>query len=750
MVDISSLTARDSAMAEQILSSHLDYVPARKPETSAAKPASYVLIKPSKDDHDSESSDEDEEETTENEDDSGSSTTVSTPQSSEDENNLRHKVGKGVLTPLSSPDSDTESDDDELNVGQLKYFDAEDDQDEDEDGDFSSGSDEGGDDVDDDEDDNNSEGSSDSDESDETDGDDEDASGLENGEQSDSEVSKLALGSRVSPLALATNKTSGNNTAGAAGTANTTDSKSESSSESSSAISPMRLFYDINESTTDKGSRSNSHIVKSWRSLTMAPNGLENRSVTCYMNAAMQAIFHVPAMAHYLMDIAQSRYKNTISNSSVSSDLAGLLKRLYEPGKKRKVYPIKIIRRLPDINCMMSEWQQEDSHEYFMSLISRLQEDSVPKGKKLNSSIIHEIFGGNIDQKVTCKTCGHVSTTHQDFYDLPVSFSSREAKAYKAAKEGLETSNANGSNTSTTNNNSNIQSNTVTSASAVVATNGSAGSATTGTAPKAKFTLEGSIQDFFSPELIKPDAKNKSGYQCEKCKNLTSAIKISRINDAPEYLTVHIKRFKFQGSHSQKLKETMKYPLDLDLTKYSVSGEPIKYRLVSVIVHEGRTVSSGHYIALCRQPNNTWAEYDDECVRKVSEKAVLRQNSAYMLIYSRLTRIKQTAPTAKPLKTKTKARDVESTEKLRDKTKKLVNTGPTPSPARSPVRATPSALPLALAPTPTSASPVPGSPIASKHKSKKSSSNPTKPAGENKRQLDDEIDQIFNKKTKVF
>ena len=30
---------------------------------------------------------------------------------------------------------------------------------------------------------------------------------------------------------------------------------------------------------------------------------------------------------------------------------------------------------------MMSEWQQEDSHEYYMSLISRLQEDSTPKGK---------------------------------------------------------------------------------------------------------------------------------------------------------------------------------------------------------------------------------------------------------------------------------------------------------------------------------------------------------------------------------
>jgi ubiquitin carboxyl-terminal hydrolase 10 len=151
-----------------------------------------------------------------------------------------------------------------------------------------------------------------------------------------------------------------------------------------------------------------------------------------------------------------------------------------------------------------------------------------------------------------------------------------------------------------------------------------------------KFTLEGSLREFFSQELIKVDAEGKHGYQCEKCKNVTSAIKISQIDESPEYLTIHVKRFKFQGSSSHKLKEPLQYPMDLDVGKYSVSGQDIRYRLMTVVVHEGRTASSGHYIALCRQPNNTLVEYDDETTRKVSERYFLKQESAYMFIYCKL------------------------------------------------------------------------------------------------------------------
>lgn len=364
---------------------------------------------------------------------------------------------------------------------------------------------------------------------------------------------------------------------------NTTPSN-QKSSDSSSATE----FYDINENPNDHGTRQNSTILKSWNQVRNNPGGLVNKGVTCYMNAAVQALVHVPAMAHYLSDVSLGKYKSTISPKSVTFDLAMLFRQLMD---KRQVYPSKLIRRLEDINCMMSAWNMEDSHEYFMSLMSRVQEDGVPAGQKLNTSIMHNIFGGNVSQKVTCKECGHVSTTLQDLYDLPVSFSSK----------------------------------------------------------RRRYRLEDSIKDFFSPESIKYDTKSKSGYDCDKCKKQTDAVKVSKINDAPEYLAVHIKRFEFEGTHSRKLKDQMKYPAELDLSEFSVNNKDnaLKYKLISVVIHHGRSVNSGHYVALCRQPNGSWTEYDDEELRSLSEKEVLDQDSAYMLVYSKLT--PKPKPKSKPL-----------------------------------------------------------------------------------------------------
>lgn len=375
------------------------------------------------------------------------------------------------------------------------------------------------------------------------------------------------------------------------------DSDSEPESRSVTPKAPVlsaNHFYAFNENAKDQGSRSN-RIHKSWQPSAAAPVGLENRGVTCYMNAAMQLLFHLPAIGRYLIEVSQGKHNN-VKTSSVTAELAKLFRRLTEGKKKTGVYPTRMIQRLEDINCMMSEWEQEDSHEYLMSLLGRLQEDSTPKGEKLRTSILHDIFGGTVEQKVSCRNCGHVSTTNQDFYDIPVSFSRSERK-------------------------------------------------------KGKYTLAQSIEDFFSPEVIKP--KDKEGYQCEKCKQITKAIKQNAIQEAPEYLTVHIKRFKFSGSLGQKVKDQMEYPLDLDLTAYSKIEEPLRYSLVGVIVHEGRTLSSGHYIAIVRQPSMKWYEYDDEIVRKVSESYVKNQENAYILVYSRLAakqprRTKRSAEAALP------------------------------------------------------------------------------------------------------
>lgn len=367
--------------------------------------------------------------------------------------------------------------------------------------------------------------------------------------------------------------------------------------EDDSRVLPLDKFLAINEYPNDRGTNS-TRIHKNWGELSKRqPVGLLNHGVTCYMNSAIQSLLHVPALLHYLNDINAGKYSKVLQPRSVSHVLADLSKRMWglddnlsKPRHPKYINPKKIIQRLDDINCMMSEWQQEDSHEYYMSLISRLQEDSTPKGVKLNKSIIYDIFGGLLHQAVTCKSCNYVSDTKQEFYDLSLGLNK------KKLKDVLET-----------------------------------------TAPP-KYSIERSIQEFFSNELIKIDKKDKSsGYYCENCKQKSNAYKISTIDRSPETLTVHLKRFKFNGNSSSKVKQSISYPKHLDLTNFTTLKDPTKYQLTSVIVHEGRSILSGHYISHCLQPDGTWSTYDDEYINKINEKEALSDPSAYVLVYTKLT-----------------------------------------------------------------------------------------------------------------
>lgn len=376
------------------------------------------------------------------------------------------------------------------------------------------------------------------------------------------------------------------------------ENKGKVTDESVTKIPKLELahFYKLGQNPSEDNPQVSQRITKNWNAmLKLKPNGLLNYGVTCYMNSAIQAMVHIPALQQYLNDINAGKYDSILRSRCVSYVLADLSKRMWGFGdnSKRKkpkyINPKRIIQCLDDINCTMSVWQQEDSHEYFMSLMSRLQEDSTPKGHKLNTSIIYDIFGGLLHQRVTCKKCNNISDTKQEFYDLSLGFNKRRNNL--------------------THQNEQLP----------------------------KYSIEKSIQDFFSNELIKIDKGDKSsGYYCEKCKERTNASKISTIDKAPETLTVHLKRFKFDGNSSSKMKQPISYPQFLDLTKYTTNNDPTMYQLIAVIVHEGRSILSGHYVAHCLQPDGTWSTYDDEYINKINEKEALSDTSAYVLVYSKL------------------------------------------------------------------------------------------------------------------
>ena len=106
----------------------------------------------------------------------------------------------------------------------------------------------------------------------------------------------------------------------------------------------------------------------------------------------------------------------------------------------------------------------------------------------------------------------------------------------------------------------------------------------------------------------------------------------------PALLSLHIKRFSAQ---MRKLQGHISFPQLLTLPSKFVFGQKLgvsgsrHYRLRSVVVHHGHSLTNGHYTAYVNagQGNDeNWHLFDDNNVRQVSPQTVADQ-SAYLLMY---------------------------------------------------------------------------------------------------------------------
>eukprot|EP00798_Chlamydomonas_sp_ICE-L_P022259 gene22259-29329_t len=136
-------------------------------------------------------------------------------------------------------------------------------------------------------------------------------------------------------------------------------------------------------------------------------------------------------------------------------------------------------------------------------------------------------------------------------------------------------------------------------------------------------TLRRALTHFTAAEVL--DGPNK--YRCPKTNKLVKAVKQITVEEPPNVLTIHLKRFEF-GSSGSKINKHVEFDTHLDLGPYmSPSSNTVEtakskqghmYDLYAVLVHIGHSVHSGHYMCY------------------VSERQVLAQK-AYILFYIRRT-----------------------------------------------------------------------------------------------------------------
>ncbi|KAF7809352.1 ubiquitin carboxyl-terminal hydrolase 17 [Senna tora] len=241
--------------------------------------------------------------------------------------------------------------------------------------------------------------------------------------------------------------------------------------------------------------------------------------------------------------------------------------------------PIGILSKIHKIGSRLGHGREEDAHEFLRCAVDTMQsiclkEAGVSSPLAEETTLIGYTFGGYLRSKIKCLRCLGKSERYERMMDLTVEI------------------------------------------------DGDIG------------TLEDALGQFTAPEILEKDNK----YNCSRCKSYEKARKKLTVLEAPNILTIVLKRF--QSGNFEKLNKSVQFPEVLNMTPY-MSGTKDKsplYSLYAVVVHLDIVNAAylGHYICYVKNVQGEWFRIDDSMVEPVKLPRVLSER-AYMLLYARLS-----------------------------------------------------------------------------------------------------------------
>ncbi|KAL8476267.1 hypothetical protein ACS0TY_028802 [Phlomoides rotata] len=224
--------------------------------------------------------------------------------------------------------------------------------------------------------------------------------------------------------------------------------------------------------------------------------------------------------------------------------------------------------------------REEDAHEFLRNVVDKMQstcleEAGVSGSFAEDSTLMGLTFGGYLRSKIKCMKCSGRSERRDRMLDLTVEIDGNIHK------------------------------------------------------------LEEALTQFTKSETLGGDDK----YKCNRCKSYEKAKKRLTILEAPNILTIVLKRFR--SGNMEKLNKLVRFPEMLNLSPYlsGMSDEYPIYRLYAVVVHLGimnTAYSGGHYVSYIKDFQGAWFRIDDSRVSRVDLETVLSVE-AYILFYARET-----------------------------------------------------------------------------------------------------------------
>ncbi|CAL9753741.1 unnamed protein product [Musa acuminata subsp. burmannicoides] len=309
--------------------------------------------------------------------------------------------------------------------------------------------------------------------------------------------------------------------------------------------------------------------------IELRPCGLINCGNSCYANAVLQCLAFTRPLTAYLLEGLHSK-RCPKKDWCFTCEFESLVMNTKQG--KSPLSPIGILSHLHNIGSNFGHGKEEDAHEFLRYAIDIMQSVCLKEaGAKPDdvlaeeTTLIQQTFGGYLQSKIRCYRCKSNSERCERMMDLTVEIHGDIA------------------------------------------------------------TLDEALSCFTSPEIL--DGKNK--YECDRCKSREQARKRLSILEAPNVLTIVLKRF--QSGKYGKLNKAVRFPEYLNLAHY-MSGDDASsmYQLYAVIVHKDvmNASFSGHYVCYVKDTQGKWYKIDDSEVKPVELKKVLSK-SAYMLLYAR-------------------------------------------------------------------------------------------------------------------
>ena len=400
------------------------------------------------------------------------------------------------------------------------------------------------------------------------------------------------------------------------------------------------------------------HRTDSPRGVPLPP-GLENSGNLCWLNAIMQALTHCKMLVEAIdtsMHCLNCTVGPTCVLCSVETHIKGISTAQREGAQPVAVAPQGIVRALPVISQTLLEGQQEDAHEFLRNLVSAMQASLTLAQERLNTQ------------------------------QMASSSSSSSTSAFGLLNR-IWSKNSNDSGVSSNNTNSAMAITTTTpttdSSSSCSSSKRGGKDTTTGVGSEDEFrdeypfslfrgsvhnqvlctrcgtvsvkadpiedlelevsrasTLETALSDFCRVEVL----SGANAYSCDVCQSKTTAHRCMQMHTVPAVLSIQLKRFVFDGKKSSKITHFVQYPEYLDLATYLTDEAPraastrpgqspagSTLELFAVVVHLGKTIAAGHYVAYVRNELG-WYRMDDSRVRRCSPEEAMSQ-SAYILFY---------------------------------------------------------------------------------------------------------------------